>query len=537
MSSLMKGTAILTIGLFLSKLLGLIYVFPFYAIVGEENMALYQYAYIPYTIMLSVAISGLPLAVSKFVAKYNALGDYEAGVRLMKSGTLIMLMTGLLSFMLLNVLATPLAHAVIKDEEQLYTVAQIASVIRWVSFALLVVPLMSLIRGYFQGYGHYLPTSVSQLVEQIARIVVLLGGSFVVIVLFKGLPETAIKFAVFAAFIGALAGLGVLYFYWRKLKPEFSELQAHSVQTNKVSLVVIYKEILKYSIPIIFVGIANPLFQLVDMLTFNGAMIAKGVDAKETDTYFLMLNFLTHKIVIIPVMLATGLSMALIPVITKYYTLGQLPTLRSTMDKMYQVLLFVTIPAVVGLMILSPSIYHVLYEQSDKGALVLMHYAPAAILFAMFSVTASLLQGIDYQKWIIFSLLSGILTKLVLNIPLIKLFEVDGAILATMLGYVVTCAINIAVIHKTLQYKAKVAMRRILLIVLLTAVMAIIVSMIYFLLQWLAPSNSKMLALLYLFICASIGAAVYGYLSLRLGLAQKLLGARITKIAKKLGMS
>ena len=79
MSSLMKGTAILTIGLFLSKLLGLIYIFPFYAIVGEENIGLYNYAYIPYNIMLSIAIAGLPIAVSKFVSKYNALGDYDAG--------------------------------------------------------------------------------------------------------------------------------------------------------------------------------------------------------------------------------------------------------------------------------------------------------------------------------------------------------------------------------------------------------------------------------------------------------------------------
>lgn len=79
MSSLMKGTAILTIGLFLSKVLGLIYVFPFYSIVGEENIGLYQYSYVPYNIMLSIAISGLPIAVSKFVSKYNALGDYEAG--------------------------------------------------------------------------------------------------------------------------------------------------------------------------------------------------------------------------------------------------------------------------------------------------------------------------------------------------------------------------------------------------------------------------------------------------------------------------
>lgn len=69
-----------------------------------------------------------------------------------------------------------------KSEEQAFSVEQIASVIRWVSFALIVVPFMSLWRGFFQGYDKMQPTAVSQLVEQIVRIVVLLGGSFLVVV-------------------------------------------------------------------------------------------------------------------------------------------------------------------------------------------------------------------------------------------------------------------------------------------------------------------------------------------------------------------
>lgn len=148
MSNLMKGTAILTLGMFLSKVLGLIYIFPFYAIVGQENIALYQYAYIPYSIMLAIAISGAPIAVSKFVSKYNALGDYQSGRKLMKSGIVIMLITGMLSFAALFILATPIGELVIKSDEQKFTVEQIASVIRWVSFALIVVPFMSLWRGF-----------------------------------------------------------------------------------------------------------------------------------------------------------------------------------------------------------------------------------------------------------------------------------------------------------------------------------------------------------------------------------------------------
>ena len=150
-SNLVKGSAILTIGLFLSKALGLLYLIPFYAIVGEESIGLYQYAYIPYNIALAIAISGAPLAISKFVSKYNALGDYATGRKMMKSGMLVMAVTGVLSFLTFYFLAEPIANLVRRDEEQIFTVEDIASVIRWVSYALLVVPLMSIVRGFLQG--------------------------------------------------------------------------------------------------------------------------------------------------------------------------------------------------------------------------------------------------------------------------------------------------------------------------------------------------------------------------------------------------
>src|SRR5690606_11611234 len=169
MSTLIKGTAILTLGMFLSKVLGVIYIIPFYSLVGEENIGLYQYAYIPYNLMLAVAISGAPLAFSKFVAKYNSLGDYETGRRLLRSGLLTMMITGFFGFLLMYGFAETLAKMTITDKEEIYTLEDVTSAIQWVSFALIVVPFMSLWRGFFQGYNYMMPTAVSQLVEQIVR--------------------------------------------------------------------------------------------------------------------------------------------------------------------------------------------------------------------------------------------------------------------------------------------------------------------------------------------------------------------------------
>ncbi|MDV6377496.1 polysaccharide biosynthesis protein [Sporosarcina sp. GW1-11] len=534
-SNLIKGTAILTIGLFLSKALGLLYVIPFYAIVGEKSVGLYQYAYIPYNLALAVAVSGAPLAISKFVSKYNALGDYATGRKLMKSGMLVMSLTGFLSFLALFFLADPIAGLVIKDDEQIFTVQDIATVIRWVSFALLAVPLLSIGRGFLQGYQKFEPTSVSQLIEQIVRIIVVLVGAYVVVNVLDLSPRIAVQFAVFAAFIGALAGLWSLYYYWKKYQDEFDYLLSNSPPASSVSLRQMYTEVFAYVLPFVLVGTINPLYQFVDMVTFNGAMKSIGL-ASVSDLYLTKLNFLTHKVVMIPVMVATGFSMALISIITKDYTTNNQKGVTRSLDQTYQIMLFLTIPMVSGLIVLNTEVYQFLYEYDVAGASVLASYAPVAILFAMFTVTAAILQGIDHHKWIVFTSLLGLLVKMVINIPLITMFETNGAILATAIGYSVAVSINLLVIKKALNYKSEMVIRRLFMILAFNAVM--------FAGVWLTNKGLNMLhipvgrwqALLYVMLGAFVGTVIYGLLAFKSGLAQQLFGDRLTRIARRFGL-
>ncbi|WP_303968286.1 polysaccharide biosynthesis protein [Sporosarcina ureae] len=534
-SNLLKGTAILTIGLFLSKALGLLYVIPFYAIVGENSVGLYQYAYIPYNLALAVAVSGAPLAISKFVSKYNALGDYATGRKLMKSGMVVMSVTGFLSFLALFFLANPIAELVIKSDEQIFTVHDIATVIRWVSFALLAVPLLSIARGYLQGYQKFEPTSVSQLIEQIVRIIVVLVGAFVVVNVLGLSPRIAVQFAVFAAFIGALAGLWSLYYYWKKYRDEFDYLLSNSPPASSIPLKQIYKEVFAYVLPFVLVGTINPIYQFVDMITFNGAMSSIGL-ASVSDLYLTKLNFLTHKIVMIPVMVATGFSMALISIITKDYTMNNQKGVTRSLDQTYQIMLFLTIPMVIGLIVLNSEVYQFLYQHDVAGASVLASYAPVAILFAMFTVTAAILQGIDHHKWIVFTSLLGLLIKMLINIPLIKMFETNGAILATAIGYSVAVGINLLVIKKALNYKSEMVIRRLFLILAFNAVM--------FAGVWLTNKGLNMAhipvgrwqALLYVMIGTGVGMVIYGFLALKSGLAQQLFGDRLTRIMRRIGL-
>ncbi len=149
MSNMLRGTMLLSGASFLSRFLGMIFVIPFFAIVGTTGNALFGYAYTPYSIFISLSTVGIPAAVSKFVSKYNALGDYQIGMRMFRAGSALMLVTGVIAFLILFLSADWIGAHQIKGENGSITSDDVAFVIRMVSFALIVIPAMSIVRGFF----------------------------------------------------------------------------------------------------------------------------------------------------------------------------------------------------------------------------------------------------------------------------------------------------------------------------------------------------------------------------------------------------
>lgn len=532
-SNLIRGTFILTLGTFISKFLGLFYVIPFYSIIGgEDAAALYSYGYVPYTIFISIATAGIPLAVSKYIAKYNAIEEYAVGRKLFKSGLVIMLLTGFAAFLIMYTFAPFLASLSLNGKETTYTIEEVATVMRAVSFALIIVPFMSVTRGFFQGHQSMGPSAVSQVVEQIARIIFLLGGAYIVIHVMNGSVVTAISVATFAAFIGAVFGLIVLYVYFFKRKKHLDKLLEKDKGQTDVSLFSMYSEIVVYAIPFIFVGIAIPLYQLVDQLTFAKAMNTIGV--QKPDTAFGILNFSTQKLVIIPVSLATAFAMTLVPMVTSSFVKKDMAAVKQQLNKTFEVLLFLTVPAAVGMMLLAEPLYTIFYDYSELGTDVLRVYAPVAILFALFSVTAAILQGINEQRFTVLSLLTGLLVKLSLNIPLIKLFETEGAVYATALGYLTSILINIVVIRVYASYSLRPLAKKMGQIAAFNGVMAIVVIALYGILSLVLSTETDGSALLMIFICAGAGALVYFALSEKSGLLADVFGTRLDGIKRKL---
>lgn len=537
-NKLLRGTFILTLGTYISRILGMIYIVPFGAMVGVTGGALFQYGYNQYTIFLSIATMGFPAAVSKFVSKYNSIGDYETSRKMFQAGMSVMLVTGIIAFSLLYMLAPNLAEAALGGEENNgVTIEDTIYVIRMVSLALLVVPIMSLVRGFFQGHQMMGPTAVSQVVEQMVRIVFLLTSTYIILKVIGGGLVLAVGYATFAALIGAFGSLIVLYYYWKKRSAELIAMKQNTIPSANLSYARMFAELYSYALPFVFVGLAIPLYTYIDTNTFNKAMIAAGF-ADISQTMVAIVTLYVPKLIMIPVSLATAFGLTLIPTITESFTERNFRLLKKQIDQTMQLILFLLFPAVAGLSLLSGPAYYLFYGSEnlhpELGQPILFWYSPVALLFALFTVNAAILQGINKQKFAVVSLMIGVLIKIVLNVPLIGLFQGYGSILATTLGYGASLLYGFIMIKRHAGYTYKKLAKRSCLMIILTGIMGIFVLLTQWLLSFfLSYQESLVQAGIVVLICAAVGGAVYLYLAYRLHLLERILGSNVSSLFRR----
>ncbi len=531
-NTMIRGTILLTSATFFSKFLGMIYTIPFESLVGATGGKLYGLAYGPYTIFISLSTIGIPLAVSKFVAKYNSLGDYQTSHRMYKLALRLMMVTGVLSFLALFIGAKWLAGIYIPDNSEGITVEDVAMVIRMVSFALIIIPPMSITRGFFQGHQSMGPTAISQVIEQIVRISFLLISVYIVINVFKGSITTAVGFATFSAFIGAAASAVVLVWYWRKRQRHLNKyIDNQSIVSVPMTNQELFKELLSYAGPFVFVGLAIPLYQQIDAITFMRTLANLDYSQAVIDNSFSTINLYGHKLIMIPITLATGMSLSALPTLTKSYVDRNRDLLFRQINQSLQIIMLLILPAVIGMSLLSTEIWGAFYsvnEYTPLNADLLSWYAPVALFFALFTVSSSILQGINQQRFAIYSLVLGLVLKSILNVPLLNWLGPTGAVVATGLASFATVAANLWCIKTAINFSLKQLFKRTLLMLIFSGLMAIAVMMMKYIVNFFVTYQDGRLANIFiLLITVTAGAGVYLLLIYHSTLIERVVGSRI----------
>ena len=537
-NSFIEGTIIATICIVIVKLLGMLYVIPFYAIVGSAGAILYAYAYNIYGLFLEIATAGIPNAVSKIINEFNTLDKQEAKIRTFKIGKRLLSVIAVIAFIVLFVFAPQFAELIIGDMTGGSTIEDVTFVIRCVSFALLVFPFLSVSRGFFQGHNIISVSSVSQVIEQLARVIIIICGSYIALKWLHLDLTTAVGVAVFGAFVG---GLCALFYVYRKLKQNKKQLcldQKFEVR-DKVTNKEIIKKIIQYAIPVVIVSIAFAIYNNVDMILVLRTMNYLGLGAEETEFIATGISTWAPKISIVVTSVVLGLSASLIPNMVEAFTLKKYGEVNHKFNKSLQIILFISLPMCVGISLLATSIWTVFYGYSAIGSNILAVAIFAPLFSNLYTVCNHTLQSMNKFKMVYISSITGILVNAIFDVPFMLLFDFLGlpaywgATVATILGFLSTVVIAMIYLKKEFHFHYQETKRTMgKIIVPLLTMIAVVALMRLFI-----PINydSRFACIIYIAVIAIIGALSYFIVSHKMGLIDEILGKNyLQKIKDKL---
>lgn len=455
-SNFIEGALIASVAIILTKIIGVLYVIPFYSIIGEKGGALYGYAYNIYNVFLIMSTAGIPLAISKITSEYNTLNKIKEKTYLFYIANKFIKIFSIITFLLCFLGANFLAEIIIGDITGGNTVKDIAFVIRCVSFALLVVPTLSITRGYLQGHKFIAASSLSQVFEQAVRVIVILGGSLLALKVFNLSITTSVGVAVFGACIGALTG----HFYLFN-KSKGLEKYDDNNGLNKLQKKEVVKKVISYILPFILVSISGSIYNSTDMVLLIRGLNNIGMSAHDIENISSIFTTWGSKLISIVTSIGTGIIISLIPSLVSAYVKKDQQEVNKEFNKALQILFFVILPLSLFVSVFAREIWQVFYGYNKYGPIVMKYLFIVAFFDASFTMTCSALQGLNKRKLIYISVLLGLGVNALLDIPLIYLFDnlnwppYYGVITATMIGYALSLIVVLTSLAKTdnLNYK------------------------------------------------------------------------------------
>ena len=527
-NSFLNGAMIVTLSIVITKILGIIYVIPFHSIIGDEGGALYGYAYTIYLFFISISTAGIPLAISRVVSEYQALGYYKAKKRAFTLGKRFAFLLGVLCFIVITLFAPLIAKLILSDVVGGSNINDVVLVIRIIGIAILIVPTLSIYRGYFEGHRFMSPPSISQVLEQLFRVLIIIFGSYLVLKVFKGRLSTAVGIALFGASIGAFVSYLYLLNKYRLNRLKFNE-RVRSVNEPIVTDKDIVKKILMYAIPFIMIDLFRSLYNYIDMFTVVRGLVSYAkYSAADAEIIYSMLSTWSQKFNMILLAVSSGVVVSIIPNLTESIVKKNKKDINEKVILSLNALLYLTIPMSVGISFLAKPIWILFYGNSDFGPKVLCYYIFVGLMIGLFTCLVTILQTFKDYKNVFICLTCGLIFKLIMNISLLRTFyEIGlppyyGVITATILGFLVSLVMCMVILSKKYDIKFENVLKTLIDIICGTLLMLVVLVCLRLLIP--ISFEIRILNIVIIIIYGVVGATVYFLFSKYSGLDKAIFG-------------
>lgn len=533
-AQMLRGTVWLTASNFISRLLGAAYIIPWYIWMGKhgaEANGLFTMGYNIYAWFLLISTAGVPVAVAKQVAKYNTKGQEEHSFAMIRGFLKFMSLLGLVFAIIMYVLSPVFANLSGGGKD-------LIPVMQSLSWAVLIFPSMSVIRGFFQGHNNLKPYAISQIAEQVIRVIWMLLTAYFIMKVGSGDYVEAVAQSTFAAFIGMGASLLVLVYYLWK-----TGLLQHIIHRpesdSQIDTKALLWDTIREAIPFIVTGSAIQLFQIIDQMTYSNVMSwFTNFTRSELLVQFSYFSANPNKITMILIAVATSIGGVGIPLLTENYVKGDFRAAGKLVQDNLTMLVAFLLPATIGAVAIAEPLYTVFYGKPDSLALGLFILAMLqTVILGLYTVLSPMIQALFQNRKAILYFGYGVLVKLILQVPFIYVFKAYGPLLSTTIGLMIPIVLMYKEIHLVTQFNRKNVFKRSLLTAILTLIMLLVVLVAGLILGLVIKPNGRVTSMIYVALIGGVGIVVYGGLGLRLRFLDRFIGSKAASLRNKFHIS
>lgn len=535
---LIQGS-ILAIAGVLVRIIGIIYRIPLNNILGDEGITYYSAAYDIYSIMLLISSQSMPIAVSKLVSSKVVLKEYKNASRFLIGAIVFSAMLGLIVSTITFVFADELASFL--------TYPAAAPALKILAPTLMIMSILGVLRGYFQGLGSMIPTALSQILEQIANAIVSVVAAYQLFHIGEKVNEaknaTMYSYAYSAAggtlgtCIGALTALIFMIFVFYA----YQGIYKRQLARDRSRYIMGYSQVAKLlGVTILPVLLSTTIYNfsnLIDSSIFGNIMKWLGMNTVERSSTWGVYSGKYRLLTTIPIAIASSLSSSIIPSLISSYSMGDKKQVKYKIRSSVQFTMILALPCGFGLMALGVPVLNLLFANTNMeiGANLMKFSVLTVVSFSLSTITNSVLQGTDHLRIPVKNAAISLAIHLVL-LPFLMVvckLNIYGVIIADVLFAGVVCYLNQRALRKYLGYRQELK-RTFILPTIASVIMAAAAWICYKLLYLVIPVNAFCTV-----VAIGLAAVIYFMLILLLGVVNErtLLsfpkGTILVKLAKK----
>ena len=377
----------------LVRIIGVLYRSPVTSIIGDEGNGYYSIAYNIYSMVLLISSYSIPMAVSKVVSGKLALKQYREAHKVFRCALLYVLIVGAVAS-----LFTFFCASLLVPDSQMNAVP----VLKVLAPAIFLSGFLGVLRGYFQAHSTMIPTSISQIIEQVLNAIVSIGAALLFIWLFArgdedGVPVFGAMGSAAGIVVGVAAGLVFMILIYRQNRTYFRKHYKEDVSPADSSYKEIFKVMFLMITPVILSTCVYNISATIDQTIFMDVMDYKDVAAKTAAALYGVFATKYMTLINVPVALSNSISTAMIPAVSAAYTVEDYEECNEQVKQSIHLTMMISIPSAVGLAVLAYPVMQLLFPQKDTIDLavhLLQMGCITVVFYCLSTVTNGVLQGI-----------------------------------------------------------------------------------------------------------------------------------------------